>query len=134
MTKTKIWRVILFILFKSDLNLEEENQKLSAILHSMIGTQTVQQAGVIDFDDETPTVATETKPTDRVREETIEGIRAMGEKDQANEMQSLFDDKNVSSFSLFNFLPSQPVETPAQESQPVPSEQPEEKKYVCKHK
>lgn len=89
---------------------------------------------MIDFDDETPTVATETKPTDRVREETIEGIRAMGEKDQANEMQSLFDDKNVSSFSLFNFLPSQPVETPAQESQPVPSEQPEEKKYVCKHK
>ena len=47
----------------------------------------------------------------------------MGEKDQANEMQSLFDDKNVSSFSLFNFLPStsQQEETPAQIEQSTQS-------------
>lgn len=98
-----------------DLNLQAENQKLTDLLHAMIGKQTTQTTGgVVDFDDETPVKAAEEKPA--VREETLESLKQMGEKEQANEMQSLFDDKNVSSFSLFNFLPSTstPAETPAQ--------------------
>lgn len=82
------------------MNLEAENQKLTGILHSMIGTKTVQNAGVVDFGDE----GVEMKP--EVKMKTKEAIREMAEKEQINEMQSLFDDKNVNSFSLFNFLPS----------------------------
>lgn len=89
----------------------------------MIGNTTVASSGVVDFGDEDVPVAKqqpEPEPEPIPEPEPKEVNKEMNEKEKVTEMQSLFDDKSVSSFSLFNFLPT---EKPSTEE----SQEPEQK-------
>ena len=90
-----------------DVNLQEENQRLASILHSMIpSSQPVVSENVISFDDDTTITTNTTEVKSTIRQETLDFVKEIKEEEQTKEMQNLFDDQNINSFSLFNFLPN----------------------------
>ena len=131
------------------MNLEVENQKLASILHSMLGSKKstpVPTENVISFDDDEeegkkenqtrdqsiqpsePTQPTQpskpTQPSEPTQStQPVNGSSGLNSSNNPNEsaIQSLFDDNNVNSFSLFNFLPAekddQSTQQPSQDQQ-----------------
>ena len=121
------------------MNLEVENQKLASILHSMLGSKKstpVPTENVISFDDEdegkkenqTPNQSIQPSEPIQPSESTqstqpVNGSSGLNSSNNPNEsaIQSLFDDNNVNSFSLFNFLPAekddQSTQQPSQDQQ-----------------
>lgn len=115
------------------MNLEVENQKLASILHSMLGSKKstpVPTENVISFDDEdegkkeNQTPNQSIQPSEPIQStQPVNGSSGLNSSNNPNEsaIQSLFDDNNVNSFSLFNFLPAekddQSTQQPSQDQQ-----------------
>lgn len=115
------------------MNLEVENQKLTSILHSMLGSKKstpVPTENVISFDDEdegkkeNQTPNQSIQPSEPIQStQPVNGSSGLNSSNNPNEsaIQSLFDDNNVNSFSLFNFLPAekddQSTQQPSQDQQ-----------------
>lgn len=115
------------------MNLEVENQKLASILHSMLGSKKstpVPTENVISFDDEdegkkeNQTPNQSIQPSEPIQStQPFNGSSGLNSSNNPNEsaIQSLFDDNNVNSFSLFNFLPAekddQSTQQPSQDQQ-----------------